>query len=165
MRWRISPLAAIGLATIAGVNVWLLTALAMEVASDGLSAADKVDWSFNPSTSVGSVASRRPIETYGQILARPIFFKSREPFVPAPPQAAKAPPAPPTVIDPGLVLGGVMIKDDVRKAFVFSRANADGAWISERDTFMGWELRSISATGARLEQLGRSIELQLYPQQ
>ena len=91
---------------------------------------------------------------------------SREPFVLAPP------PPPrlqcclrPVVVDPGLVLGGVMIKNDVRKAYVFSRSNASGAWASEGDDFMGWQIRSINRTGAKLEQKGRSIDLQLYPQE
>jgi hypothetical protein len=41
------------------------------------------------------------------------------------------------IVDPGLVLGGVMIKNDVRKSYVFSRAGASGAWASEGDEFMG----------------------------
>ena len=69
------------------------------------------------------------------------------------------------VVDSGLVLGGVMIKNDVRKAYVFSRAKAGGAWIGEGDDFMGWQIRSINKTNAQLEQKGRSIDLQLYPQE
>jgi hypothetical protein len=45
---------------------------------------------------------------------------------------------PPAVVDPGFVLGGVMIKNDVRKVCVFSRAGVSGAWTSEGDEFMGW---------------------------
>jgi len=32
-----------------------------------------------------------------------------------------------------------MIKSDVRKAYVFSRANTGGAWIGEGDDFFGME--------------------------
>ena len=166
MKRRIAPLSAAGLFIVAGVNAWPLAAIAIEVASDSSADADKVDWNLSLSASVGSVANRRPIEAYGQILARPVFFKSREPFVLAPPPPPPAPMLPPpVVIDPGLVLGGVMIKNDVRKAYVFSRSNASGAWASEGDDFMGWQIRSINRTGAKLEQKGRSIDLQLYPQE
>ena len=82
---------------------------------------------------------------------------------PPPPPAVIAPP-PPVVIDPGLVLGGVLIKNGVRKAYVFSRANTGGgAWISEGQDFMGWSIKSVSGAGAKLEQQGRSIDLRLYP--
>jgi len=58
-----------------------------------------------------------------------------------------------------------MIKNDVRKAYVFSRAITTGAWIGEGSDFMGWQLKSINATGAKLEQNGRLLELQLYPRE
>ena len=167
MKWSISPVGAAGLFIVAGINVWLLTAIVIEIVSDSQPAADKVDWNLSLSALVGNVANRRPVEAYRQILARPVFFKSREPFVPAPPPP---PPVliatpPPTVVDPGLVLGGVMIKNDVRKAYVFSKAGTNGAWTGEGDEFMGWKMTSINRTGAKLEQKGRSIDLLLYPQE
>ncbi|OIQ69384.1 hypothetical protein GALL_490140 [mine drainage metagenome] len=167
MKLRISPLATAGLLFGLSVNAWLSIAVVTEVLSDGSAGIDKADWNLGLSAPVGSVATRKPIEAYKQILARPIFFKSREPFVPAPPPPPQALTAatPPIAVDPGLVLGGVMIKKDVRKAFVFSRAGSGGAWIGEGDDFMGWQIRSIDKTSAKLEQKGRSIDLQLYPQE
>lgn len=167
MNWRIAPLGAAGLLIALGVNAWLLSIVVTEMVSDGPATVDKTDWNFNQSASAGNVTNRKPIEAYRQILARPVFFKSREPFVPAP---APPPPSlvaspPPMVVDPGLVLGGVMIKKDVRKAYVFSRAGATGTWTAEGDEFMGWQIRSINRTGAKLEQKGRVIDLQLYPQE
>jgi hypothetical protein len=167
MKWRIAPLGAVGLLIALGLNAWLVTAIATEIVSDRLAATDKANWNLSLSTSAGNVANRRPIDAYKQILARPVFFKSREPFVPppAPPPPVLVVATPPMVVDPGLVLGGVMIKNDVRKAYVFSRANASGAWTSEGDGFMGWQIRSINGAGAKLEQKGRSIDLQLYPRE
>ena len=118
------------------------------------------------SSSGEKVPAAKPIDAYREILARPIFFKSREPFVPAPPPPPPVVAAmpPPVVADPGLVLGGVLIKNGVKKAYVFSRANAGaGAWISEGQDFMGWSITSVSGAGAKLEQQGRSIDLRLYP--
>jgi hypothetical protein len=166
MNWRISPIGAIVLLGILGVNAWLLAIVAIETVSDDQPPVDRVNWNPSLSTSVASAVSRRPIEVYGQILARPVFFKSRQPFVPTPtrPSPATMPASPTVVIDPGLVLGGILINSDVRKAYVFGRVGASGTWTSEGDEFMGWRIRSITGTGVKLEQRGRSIDLPLYPQ-
>jgi len=166
MTWHVSPLRALVMLFAAGVNVWLLVAVAAEFAAGDLSGAERAVWNPQLSRTIEKVPTAKPIDAYREILARPIFFKSREPFVPAPPPpplVAVAMP-PPVVVDPGLGLGGVMIKDGMKKAYVFSRANAGGgAWISEGQDFMGWFIRSVSGTGAKLEQQGRSIDLRLYP--
>lgn len=164
MRWRVAPLRAAGLLIVLGVNAGLLATVATQLASDGSAVADKIDWNVNLTGSVANATNRRPVESYGQILARPVLFKSREPFVPAPP----APPSvtvtpPPVVADPGLAVGGVMIKNGLSKAYLFSKAGPGGAWAEEGETFQGWKVRSVKSTGVKLEQTGRSIELSLYP--
>jgi len=166
MTWRVSPFRAIVLVFAVGVIAWLLLAVAAEFATGDLSVIERAAWNPQLSSTLEKVPAAKPIEAYREILARPIFFKSRAPFVPPPPPP---PPvvlsmAPPVVVDPGLVLGGVLIKKGIRKAYMFSRANAGGgAWINEGQEFMGWAIRSVSATGAKLEQQGRSIDLLLYP--
>jgi len=164
MRWRIAPLRAAGLLIVLCVNAGLLASVATQLASDGSAVAGKIDWNVNLTGSVASATNRRPVESYGQILARPVLFKSREPFVPPPP----APPAvtvapPPVAADPGLVVGGVMIKSGLSKVYLFSKAGPGGAWAGEGETFQGWKVKSVKSTGVKLEQTGRSIELSLYP--
>jgi hypothetical protein len=164
MRWRVAPLRAAGLLIVLGVNAGLLASVATQLASDGSAVTDKIDWNINLTGSVANATNRRPVESYGQILARPVLFKSREPFVPTPP----APPAvtvapPPVAVDPGLVVGGVMIKSGLSKAYLFSKAGPGGAWAGEGETFQGWKVKSVKSTGVKLEQTGRSIELSLYP--
>jgi hypothetical protein len=164
MRWRIAPVRAAGLLIVLGVNAGLLASVATQLASDGSVAADKMDWNVNLTGSVANATNRRAVESYGQILARPVLFKSREPFVPTPP----APPAvmvvpPPVAVDPGLAVGGVMIKNGLSKAYLFSKAGAGGAWAGEGESFQGWKVKSVNSTGVKLEQTGRTIELSLYP--
>jgi hypothetical protein len=164
MRWRIAPVRAAGLLIVLGVNAGLVACVATQLASDGSVAAGKIDWNVNLTGSVANGTNRRPVESYGQILARPVLFKSREPFVPPPP----APPAvtmapPPVAVDPGLVVGGVMIKSGLSKAYLFSKAGSGGAWAGEGETFQGWKVKSVSRTGVKLEQTGRWIDLSLYP--
>ena len=164
MRWRIAPLRAAGLLMVLGVNIGLLANVARQLASDGSAVTDKIDWNVNLTGSVANATNRRAVESYGQILARPVLFKSREPFGPPPP----APPAvmvapPPVAADPGLAVGGVMIKSGVSKAYLFSKAGPGGTWAGEGETFQGWKVKSVKSTGVKLEQAGRAIELSLYP--
>jgi len=165
MKLRIAPITMIGAAIALGVNAVLLAVILADLESNDLTAIDKVGWKNDLSQPVGGAVSQKSIEAYAQILARPVFFKSREPFVappPPPPPVAKAA-APPTIVDPNLVLGGVMIESNARKAYLFSRANGGGAWISEGEEFMGWQVRSIDGSSAKLVQKDRHISLQLYP--
>jgi hypothetical protein len=66
-------------------------------------------------------------------------------------------------MDPGLVLGGVVVVEQARKAYIFNKADQRGGWFSEGETVLGWTVESIDAAAARLRQGDRSIELQLYP--
>jgi hypothetical protein len=165
MRWRIAPLRAAGLLMVLAINAGLVASVATQLASDGSVMGDKIDWNVNLTGSVANATNRRPVESYGQILARPVLFKSREPFVPAPPvpPSVTVTPPPPVVADPGLAVGGVMIKNGLSKAYLFSKAGPGGAWAGEGETFQGWKVKSIKNTGVKLEQTGRSIELSLYP--
>jgi len=167
MMRRISPFRAVVLLFALGVNAWLLVTVAAELASDGVSVTEKAVWNPQLASTTDKVPTVKPIDAYREILTRPIFFRSREPFVPAPPLPPPVVAAmpPPAVVDPGLALGGVMIKSGMKKAYVFSRANTSGAWANEGDEFLGWQIRSINGAGAKLEQGGRSIELKLYPRE
>jgi hypothetical protein len=165
MRLRIKPLAAIGPAIALVINVVLLTAIARSLTVADATILDKAEWNSGLSDSFGHVFSRKPIDSYRQILAKPIFFKSREPFVPPPPSPTPVSKvlSPPSFVDPNLVLGGVMIRKDARKAYLFSRVNTGGAWIGQGEEFMGWQIKSIDEKSATLEQKGQSMNLQLYP--
>jgi hypothetical protein len=166
-RSRVTPLAIFGLLLLSASDLLLLKIAATEAISENSTGTDKIAWNANLPGVSGALAKRRPIEAYREIVAHPVFFKSREPFVSAPPlpPVAAAPPPPTVAIDPGLALGGVMIKKEFRKAYVLSRAGPGGAWIKEGEDFMGWKVVSISSGGAKLEQAGRSIDLPLYPEQ
>lgn len=162
MRWRFTSPNAIGLLILFGLNASLLANMVSQVRSSDMPAVDEVDWSANLPSLKTNTANRTPIEGYSQILTRPVFFRSREPFVPAP-RPAQTPLVAPTVINPGLTVGGIMIKNDLSKAYLLGSAGSGGAWTAEGETFQGWKVRSIDKTGVKLEQAGRSIDLQLYP--
>jgi hypothetical protein len=164
MRWRIAPVRATGLLIVSGLNVGLLAHVATQLGADGSVPIHKSSWNADLTGSVANATNRKAIESYREILARPVFFKSREPFAPPPPAPPVVTVAPPPVtVDPGLAVGGVMIKSGLSKAYLFSKAGTAGAWAGEGETFQGWKVKSVNGMGVRLEQTGRSIELNLYP--
>lgn len=169
MRLRVAPLALAGLLGLGGLNVWLLAtgfqASAPEPGVETVVADPKP--AATSAASQGGLPPSRPIATYNQTLAKSVFFKSRAPYVappPAPPPSVKPvatpPPAP---VDPGLVLGGVVVVEKAKKAYIFNKADQRGGWFSEGETMLGWKIELIDAAAVRLRQGDRSIELQLYP--
>jgi hypothetical protein len=168
MTRRIAPLALAGVVGLACLNAWLLAAALETPAPEPEMKApvSTTDRAASPSASELDPPKTKPLAAYGQTVAKPVFFKSRAPYVPPPPPPPPAPPRPaavPPPADPGLVLGGVVIIDDARKAYIFNKADSRGAWLGEGETILGWKVEAIDAMTARLQQAGRSVQLELYP--
>jgi hypothetical protein len=163
MRPRVSPLGLAGLALLAGINGCLLFAAANQVMSEDRSAAEKVEWKPRlPDLDTGE-APMTTAALHPQILAHPIFSRSRHPFVPPPAPSAKPAPAPAVVfVDPGFVIGGVMIKGEIKKAYLLRKSDRNGTWVGEGEDFVGWKVQSISTGAATLEKDSRTIEVRLY---
>ncbi|HMG79474.1 MAG TPA: hypothetical protein VK591_12385 [Xanthobacteraceae bacterium] len=102
--------------------------------------------------------------SYQEILAHPIFSRSRAPYVPPTPSAPKPSPPPAVFVDPGLVLGGVMVNGAIKKAYLFQKTEKSGAWVGEGDDFVGWRVQSITADAAKLQKETHVIEVHLYPE-
>jgi hypothetical protein len=165
MSVRIPPVIAAGLIALGAVNAWLLTVVLQDQTAEAQAAPAASQWKPKAPGSVAGVPGPKPLTVYGAILAQPLFFKSRQPFVPPPPPVAKAPPPPPPPppVDSGLALGGVIITPDVRKAYLVSKSDARGVWASEGENVMGWTVKSIDAGSAQLLQANRTIQLHLFP--
>jgi hypothetical protein len=166
MRLRISPLAVIAVVGLGAADLWLAA-----VAVDTVTAADEappaaVPWTPKLAATAEGAAKAKPVEAYGEILAHPVFFKTRAPWVAPPPPPPPPPPqiAAPPPVDPGLALGGVTIARGVRKAYLLSRTDPKGTWVNEGDSFMGWTVEAVGSTSTKLQQQGRTIELELYAQ-
>jgi hypothetical protein len=168
MRLPIAPLAIAALTIAAAVDAWLLADV-IDVATKAAPALESVAWKPKLSAAHAAAAPMRPLADYPQTVARPLFAKTRAPFVPPPPptppvQAPPPPPPAPVLVDPGFSVGGVMISDALRKAYLMKKPEPRGIWVSEGEDFMGWKVQSISAGTARLQQNDRTIELRLYPE-
>jgi hypothetical protein len=164
MTARIPPLAVIALAVLVGLNAWLLSALVENNALGDHVVTGTVGAALKIQALGNAVPAAKPIDAYSQILAQPVFLKARTPFVAPPPPPPPAPVAPAAVhTDPGLVLGGVTLTSSVRKVYLFSKADPQGTWVGEGESFKGWRVQSIDSTGAKLQQHNRTLELYLYP--
>jgi hypothetical protein len=167
MSVRIAPLAAAGLVALAAVNAWLIGIVLADPNADEPAGIAAPAW--NPKLSDAGTAAAKPIGSYRQTLAQPVFFKTREPYVaapraaPPPTPAVVAKPPPPVIVDPGLAVTGIIISPGVRKAYLHGKTDAHGSWVSEGESLTGWKVQTIDSGGVKLQQQDRTIELQLYP--
>jgi hypothetical protein len=167
MAGRVAPLALVGLAIAGIIDLGLLLTL-VDVVMEEPAPLSKAAWSPQRPTSEEPIGAARPINSYQQILARPVFFKTREPFVARPipvaipAQAPKPPPPVRVVVDPGISVGGIMISGGVRKAYLHKTSEPNGVWVREGDEYVGWKVQSINVGSAKLRQNDRTIELPLY---
>lgn len=150
---------------MAGVNVWLLLATVQQVMSADQVETAQPGWTPQLPRLEDAQALTTATAAHREILVHPIFSRSRAPYVPPAPPAPKSGPPPPAVfIDPGLVLGGVIVNGTVKKAYLFQKTNQSGAWVAEGDEFVGWRVQSITPEVARLEKETHVIEVRLYPE-
>jgi hypothetical protein len=164
MRLRIAPISAASVLALSCLNAWLLTmALARPEAPPEGSAV-----SFNPPSEPSalppSTSKLKAITAYTRTLSEPVFYKSRVPYVAPPPAPPKAvAPVAQVPVDPGLALGGVVVAEQTKKAYIFRKADQGGAWLVEGEMIQGWKVELIETGAAKLRQGDRSIELHLYP--
>lgn len=164
MRFRLAPLTTAMLLALVTINAWLLSSVLQSPPEFSLSSDSQ--WTPNLAHAAAATPTARSIGARSEILARPVFFKSRQPFVappPAPVPKPVSPPPPAVSTDPGLALGGIMMDGPAKRAYLVNKANSQGTWISEGDTITGWKLGTIDAASVTLQQHGRTILLQLYP--
>lgn len=161
-RARTPPLVLLGLALPAAANIWLVLMAAQQATSGDQIAAEEPGWT--PRLPSLEDARAQTTATYQEILAHPIFSRSRAPYVPSAPPAPKPSPPPAVFIDPGLVLGGVMVNGAIKKAYLFQKTDKSGAWVGEGDDFIGWRVQSITAEVAKLQKDAHVIEVRLYPE-
>jgi hypothetical protein len=164
MMMRRVSLSHFGLALVGGLNLWLLAVTASNLRSDGGITPDKVEWTPDLMSSFERAEQKKTLESYKEILAEPIFYKTRKPFVPAPPTPAPNAAPPAIVVDPGFIVAGVIITGEIKRAYIYTKANNSGTWTKEGEDVLGWKVRSVDRGSVRLEQAGRTIEVSLYPQ-
>lgn len=163
-RSRTPPLILLGLALLAAVNAWLLMVVVQQSISGDQVAVEEPGWTPRLPKPEDAQTQTTATVSYHEILAHPIFSRSRAPYVPPAPPTPKLNPPPAAFIDPGLVLGGVMVNGAFKKVYLFQKTDKSGAWVGEGDDFVGWTVQSITADAAKLQKETHVIEVRLYPE-
>jgi hypothetical protein len=139
MRSRIAPLTALAVALLAGVDAWLISVVLQGEELQAQPLVMEKTASSTPLEGAGTPVRSKPPRAHAETLAHPVFYKTRAPYAPPPPlPPPAAAPAPTAPADPGIVLGGVAMHAEQKKAYLFSKGGAQGTWVSEGDTFLGW---------------------------
>jgi hypothetical protein len=163
-RSRTPPLVFFGLALLAVANAWFLIMAAQQTMSEDQVAAEEPGWSPRLPSLEGARMQTTAAVSHQEILAHPIFSRSRAPYVPPAPATPKSAPPPVAFTDPGFVLGGVMVNGTIKKAYLSQKADKSGVWVGEGDDFIGWTVQSITTDAAKLQRETHVIEVLLYPE-
>jgi hypothetical protein len=166
VRLGIPPLAAFLLVALVGLNAWLIKFAVGEMQPIVPAPAAAAHASTGtPSTPSVTELEQKPLAAVSEILAHPVFFKTRTPYVPVPPPASANARATPAVItpDPVLMVTGIVITDRLKKAYLLKQNEAQGIWVTEGETVLGWTVETIYPKGIALKQSNRTIEFSLYP--
>ncbi|HZP79815.1 MAG TPA: hypothetical protein VFB45_27015 [Pseudolabrys sp.] len=163
MRLPAPPLALAGLALLVGLNGWLLLEAIGQFAADDAAPAPTAAWTPHLSDFGADEKVPKAAPSPNEILVRPIFSKSRAPFVAPPPPPPKVVAAPAVAfVDPGFVLGGVMINGQIKRAYLQRKVDLSGAWVGEGEDFVGWKVQTINEGTAILRKESRTINVELY---
>jgi hypothetical protein len=138
----------LGVLLLGGVNFALLVIIAQGLLFNTPVMVDRTEWKMDLLTSWERTESKRTINSYKEILARPVFYKDRQPFIP-PPVATPAPAVASWVVisDPEFIFGGVIITDQTKKVYIFTKANNSGVWTKEGDEDAEIESEQLTRVG------------------
>lgn len=161
---RVPPAAAMGFAALVALNAWLVSVVVQEATVDRSVSLAKTFGESTFSLAADAPPAVKSVDSYQAILSAPVFVKTRHPYAPPPPAPAPVITTPPPPVDPGLKLAGVLIDRALKKAFLLSRTDSTGAWVGEGESFAGWKVESVEPAGVTLQNAGRVLELELYPQ-
>jgi hypothetical protein len=159
-------------ATVAIIGIAALLCANAALIALGWLAASEAPLSFDPvaesswtapdlDTPPTAMEHARVPEQDDPVLARPIFFPTRKPFVPPPVSEVSAPPKPPPP-DPVFVVDGIMLTGGARKVHLRQPQETDGQWYKTGQVIHDWTIVQIDAAGIVLEQADRRFAMRLY---
>jgi hypothetical protein len=145
---------------LAALN-WRLLAMTIDISPAGL------DGSAGPLESAVEAAAvapfePKPLSSFRDIEARPLFSPTRRPRAAAAQAAADVPPLGPPRSPPDLRLVGLMMMAPAEKrALIRSPQEPRGRWLSEGGQVDGWNVLTIGANAVVIEGRGGHHELKL----
>lgn len=130
-----------------------------------------VSWDPAESLDAGQPGAKSPVVSLVEALSRPLFQRTRRPFVPEampvdpPPnleETVEAAPPPPVVDSSQLMLKGVLKLPGRTQALISTANNPDGVWIELGATVDGWTVKSLDQDSVALVSGETEIQLKLY---
>ena len=170
---RLSPLMAMGLALLLVLDGVALVGAKLGwetlVSGQGTAAPPLPGdgaW-LPPAPGEGPGYRAMPLAAFAQTTARPIFSRTRRPFVaPAPVQAPAPAGAPAAALvplaEPAVTLSAVIIHGPARRALLITREHPGGRWVNEGDMVEGWAVSAIEADRLTLAAGARTLSVRLY---
>lgn len=102
----------------------------------------------------------RPLNSYREIVERPLFYQARRP-----PESDKAPPAPveppPVEEEVELTLIGIMVVGDDRSALIKNETTGKTVVVKQGDSFDSWSLGAVASDRVLLGKNGEFKEIKL----
>ncbi len=162
---RLSPMMAGALIALSLFN--LMGVLVLGLAFFPLEKADpdiRADWRPPTLTQYQALASK-PENSDVQTLTRPIFSKTRKPFLAKDKKSLSAgPAAAPVALSTGLTLSAVATFHKGRRAFVVSAATPKGRWYAVGEDIDGWNVAQVQNLEVTLRSGEKTVRLTLYPE-
>lgn len=165
-RLALSPLAGSALVALAVVNFGVAVCLVQAiVAGTELNVGIPQGKPTAATQRERSALAPKPLRAYLATLSRPVFFKTRQLYIPPPPPAPeKVEPAPVALAHPELTLSGIIIAAGAKRAYLVPKENpGGGSWIGEGEEIQGWQVNAISDSSVALQRSDRIIYLLMYP--
>lgn len=162
---RLPPLALISLLSLGALDTGLV-GIAWKALTSSYEASTATHGGENTGAphAVGSFNPESRLASYSQTLARPAFLKTRRPWT-APPasiEASAVRPSPAPQAASGFSLSAVVLALPVKRAFLITKSNSAGTWISVGDVVDGWVVDSIDEAGSELRNGAIRIRVNLY---
>ncbi len=162
-RFRLSPLmggalTVFGLFDLAGIG-------ALGVAffpADQIEADVRSDWR-PPLFDQNKSDAPSPSNADSQTLTRPIFSKTRRPFIAKATLPELREPREPLAPPPGLMLLGIVKHKAGQSAFIVSSSTPKGKWCAVGDGLDGWKVTLVQDLEITLQSDARTVQLSLYP--
>ncbi len=163
-RFRLSPLMAGALIALGVFDLAGLAVLGRGILSVGFAEKEiRTDWRPPTLTQYEALATK-PADADVQTLTRPIFSKTRRPYLSKDKKqaspAAPIPAAPPT----NLKLLGLAKYKDVQSAFIVSGSTPGGKWCAVGDEIDGWKVTRMQNSEVILQSDDRTVQISLYPE-
>ncbi len=154
-----SALFASGLFDLASFGV-----LGKGVFSTGLAEKDiRADWRPPTLTQYEALAAK-PADADVQTLTRPIFSKTRKPYLSKDKKQTSVAAPVPAAAPADLKLLGLAKSKDVQSAFIVSGSTPGGKWCAVGSEIDGWKVTQMQNSEVKLQSGDRTVQLSLYPE-